>query len=260
MPLRVIAAVMVLLAIFPGAARAQAPRPAQTTRPAVRTIPRIFVAVNGGYRLTANDFDDGARFPEHQESGRFDTAYAVDAGPTFDIAGGGSVWRNVSAAAGITRYSRSTPTTLTASVPHPFQFNSARSVEGAVGGLTRSELAVHIQARALFPVERFQLMVFGGPTFFRVTQGMVTDFDYSESYPYDTAAFSRGVTTTARTSKVGVNIGGDVAYYFTRGLGVGFGLQYSGATVEIPSAAAGRTTDAKAGGLQMGGGVRLRFR
>jgi hypothetical protein len=260
MRIRIVAVAMVLSPVFADSAWAQAPRPAQVARPAVRAVPRFFVAVNGGYQITGNDFDDGATFTEHQEAGRFDTAYIVDAGPTFDIAGGRSVWRNVSAAAGITRYSRSTPTTLTASVPHPFQFNAARSVEGTVGGLKRSELAVHIQARALFPVERFQVMVFGGPSFFRVTQGMVTDFDYSESYPYDEAAFSRGVTTTVRKSKVGVHIGGDVAYYFTRELGIGFGLQYSGATAEIPSASAGTTTDVKAGGFQAGGGVRLRFR
>jgi hypothetical protein len=66
------------------------------------------------------------------------------------------------------------------------------------------------------------------------------------------------VTTNAKRNKVGFNAGGDVAFIFSRQVGFGFTAQFAGATVDLPSAFGG-TTDVKAGGMQAGGGLRLRF-
>jgi hypothetical protein len=49
-----------------------------------------------------------------------------------------------------------------------------------------------------------------------------------------------------------------VGYFFSRQVGVGFTVQVAGATVALPSTGGG-TTEVKAGGLQAGGGLRLRF-
>ena len=234
--------------------------PAVSTPAIAQTLSRGWISVNGGYQATTNDFSDGAPFTEHAEEGRFDSDYTVKGGPTFDIAGGARIKGPLAVGVGVTRFSRSTPIALSAQVPHPFFFNTPRTVEGDIGGVKREELAVHIQARGVFPVgDRLQVMVFGGPSFFTVKQGMVTDFNFTETYPYDSATFSSGVTTEAKESKVGVNVGGDVAFFFSRQVGVGFGVQYSGTTVELPSAASGSTADVKVGGVQAGGGLRLRF-
>ena len=99
--------------------------------------------------------------------------------------------------------------------------------------------------------------IFGGPSFLSVEQDIVNDFDFSESYPYDTATFTRAIATSQSESAVGVNVGGDVAYFFTPNVGVGGTAQYSGATVEMTTPSG--TADVKAGGLQVGGGIRLRF-
>ena len=244
---RLLIALVLLVPVFAAPALAQ-------------TAPRAWIAVNGGYQASTNDFSDGATFTEHAEQGDFDTEYSVEAGPTFDVAGGVRIVGRLAVGVGVTRFTRSTAGAFTASVPHPFFFNTPREVTGDIGSLTREELAVHVQARGVFPLnDRFQIMLFGGPSFFTVKQDMVTDFEFSEAYPYDTATFSRGVTTQAKESKVGVNAGADIGYFFTRQLGVGFGVQYSGATIELPSAASGSTADVKVGGLQAGGGLRLRF-
>ena len=109
------------------------------------------------------------------------------------------------------------------------------------------------------PVGRsVRVMVFGGPSFFTVEQALVNEVESTDSYRYDVATFDRAVTNTAKKSKVGVNVGGDVAYFFTRQRGVGGGAQYSGTTVDLPSPDGG-TVSVKAGGLQAGGGLRLRF-
>lgn len=117
---------------------------------------------------------------------------------------------------------------------------------------------MHVQVRGVFPASsRVQVTVFGGPSFFQVEQSIVNDFDYTESYPFDTATFSRALSSAQSASKVGLNVGADLAYFFARQVGVGLSVQYSGATVQmtLPSGSA----DVKAGGGQIGGGLRLRF-
>ena len=101
-------------------------------------------------------------------------------------------------------------------------------------------------------------MVFGGPSFFQVKQGVITDFTISESYPYDDATFRAATMTAADASKIGFNAGGDVAFFFAKQVGVGGTVQFAGTTISLP-AAGGASRDVKVGGGKAGGGLRLRF-
>jgi len=237
------------------------PRPGSVAQTALAqtATSRGFVVLNALYQFAANDFADAATKRENAEDGRFDTTYVVKGGPAFDVAAGGVLWRRLGAGIGVSQFRISTPSSLTATIPHPFFFNRARSVSGEVGGLTREELAIHFQARGIFPVgTRFQVMVFGGPSFFQVKQSMITDYTYNESYPYDDATFRAATTTPVTVTKIGFNAGGDVAFFFTSQLGVGATVQFSGTSVDVPGAL-GSTSNVKAGGGQAGGGLRLRF-
>jgi hypothetical protein len=44
---------------------------------------KIYLIINGGYQLTANDFVDGAVRRENAEDGRVDSSYNVKAGPSL---------------------------------------------------------------------------------------------------------------------------------------------------------------------------------
>jgi outer membrane protein with beta-barrel domain len=246
---------LALLVLCLGASVEVQAQPAPGTRP--QLLGSVFVSINGLYQAGSNDFEDSATIRENAENGRLETDYSVGTGPAFDLSVGVVIWRNLAIGVGVTRFSTSTTTALSASVPHPFFFNQPRAVEGEFSG-DRTEVAVHVQVRAVFPVnDRVQVTVFGGPSFFQVDQSIVSDFDYAESYPYDTATFSRAIAEEQSESKVGVNVGGDVSYFFSRQIGVGVTAQYSGATVEMPVPSG--TADVKAGGGQIGGGLRLRF-
>jgi len=219
---------------------------------------RGYVSMNGAYQLASGDFASGASTRVHAEEGRFDTTYALPRGPAFDVAGGAVLWGRLAIGAGLSRFSVATPGALTARVPHPFFFNRHRTIGGEVAGLTRTEQAVHVQVRGLFPAgERLLVMVFGGPSFFQVTQGLVADYSYTDGYPYDEASFRSAITGSASVSKTGVNLGADVAFFFTRQLGAGGMIRYAGATVSLP--AVGGATEVHAGGANIGGGLRLRF-
>ena len=263
---RTAAAVVVILLGVAASAGAQAKptqaKPAQP-RPAPRAAQptdRIYISINGAFQTGAEDFGETVSFLENAENGTFSTEYNVESGPALNISAGATIWRNIGVGVGVTRFSHSTPISLTASVPHPFFFNRARPISGDIGGLKREELAVHVQARANFtPSPKIQAVLFGGPSFFSVNQGIVNDFEISETYPYDTATFSGGVTTTVDESNVGFNVGADVGYFFTRQIGVGGSVQWSGTTIDMPASGGTGTFELKAGGLQAGGGLRLRF-
>ena len=241
---------MVLIALLASAPLAVA----QQRTPAGRG----FIAVNGAYQMTSRNFEHASTLRANAEEGRFTTDYEVQGGPAFDVAGGAQVWRRLAVGVGVTRFSRSTPSTLSGSVPHPFFFNRPRPVTGDVGGVRREELAVHVQARAIVPAgRRLEVMAFGGPSFFQVTQGMVSSFTWADSYPFDDARFGTAVTSRAKGSKVGFNAGADVAYFFSRRIGLGSTIQFSGATVAIEGAAG--VQEVNAGGTKAGGGLRLRF-
>lgn len=250
-----LAAVIVTLASATASAQ---PPPRQAPRPA-RPAPfeRIFVSVNGMFQSGASDLQDTSTLRVNAEDGSLTTNYTVGSGPAFDVAGGVLLLRNLGVGAGVTRFSTSTVTTVNASVPHPFFFNEPRAVTGEVNG-SREELAIHVQVRGVFPVNRrVTVAVFGGPSFFQVEQSIVNDVNYTEAYPFDAATFSGAVSSTQSSSGTGVNVGGDVAFFFGPNVGVGVGVQYSSATVQmtLPSGA----SDVKAGGAQVGGGLRLRF-
>jgi hypothetical protein len=218
-----------------------------------------FIALNGTYQLTSTDFVDGAARRVNAEDGRIDTTYNVKGGPGFDIAGGARVFRHLGLGIGVSRFSTSTPAAIAGSVPHPFFFNRLRSVSGSAPGLTREELVVHVQARGIFEAgSRLEVMVFGGPSFFKVNQAVVTDFTLNESYPFDDATFNSARTTDAKVSHIGFNAGGDVTFFFARQLGVGATVQFAGAKVQLPGAGAA-TQEVNVGGGKVGVGVRIRF-
>ena len=219
---------------------------------------RGFILVNGGYQMTGNNFEDNLPLRANAEDGTFTTDYDVKGGPAFDVAGGIAVTRRFALGVGLTRFSYSTSSALSGSVPHPFFFNRPRTVTGDVVGLNRDELAVHVQAQLIAPVgPRLQVMAFGGPSFFRVEQELVTNFTWVDSYPFDDASFGAATTIGAKGSSVGFNTGVDVAFFFTPQVGVGGTFQFSRATVEISGATASQ--DVKAGGTTGGGGLRFRF-
>ncbi len=144
-------------------------------------------------------------------------------------------------------------------MPHPFFFNRPRQVGGDVACLKREELGINFRVAAVLPAgDRFQASVFGGPSLFRIKQGIVTDIVYDQSYPYDEARFVRAETTEADGSRLGFNVGADLGYFFTRQLGVGGIVQFAGADVDVASAN-GDTQTVKVGGLQTGAGLRIRF-
>ena len=220
---------------------------------------RWFISINGAYGVETQTFDDRATFVANAEEGRFETNYTKKAGPMLDVSGGFLVRPRIGVGAAVSHYTRSTPVTVVASVPHPFYFDRMRPITGDVGGLMRKELGVHLHARGVFPVNpTLTIAVFGGPSYFGVSQDVVTSFAYADAFPFDEARFERAMTAKSSRSAMGFNAGGDIAIFLTSRAGIGLSAQFSRATVDMPSANGG-TTRMKVGGVSTGAGLRLRF-
>ena len=234
--------------------------------------PRTFIGINGGLQAPAGSFSEYVGFPESggvyrevlsaaaaQEQARLESDYRYRTGPLFDVSGGMRIAPHFALGGGISWFNAEEEATVAAQLPHPLFFNRNRSISGVSSPLTRSEMAVHLQAFVVMPATNaLTVMGFAGPTFFNVEQERVTDVNFAHAYPFDTATFSSAVTSRESGSAIGFNVGVDVTWYFTAHIGIGAFTRYSRATLELPSAG-NETLDIRAGGLHTAGGLRLRF-
>jgi hypothetical protein len=208
-----------------------------------------FVNVNVGVQPSSRSVDVDQSFPKYGEAVTVRTSQKIGTAALFDISGGYRVWRNVTAAIGFSTLSKSGDATGTASIPHPLFTNAAETVAVSQSGLSHSERAVHLQALWVFPVtNEFDVTLALGPSIFSIKQEII-----SVSVPDGTQTAVQNVGRESKTA-VGVNIQLDGNYMVTRRYGAGGFIRYAGRTVDLPSVA-----DVKIGGLQLGGGLRLRF-
>ena len=96
--------------------------------------------------------------------------------------------------------------------------------------------------------------MFVGPTVFQIRQDVVSDFSSTEVYPYDQLTFGAGMSANRQVTKIGVGGGADVAFFFTRVIGLGGTVHFATAKVAI-----GTSGEANVGGLRAGAGLHLRF-
>jgi Outer membrane protein beta-barrel domain len=218
-----------------------------------------YLSFNTLYQSTPINFETNSKVDVYQEQGDFRTEHRGKPGPLFDITAGAGIKGNLGVGYA-TSYRRQTDhSRISGAVPHPFYFNQARAVSG-VGSLKREDLAFHLAAIWMMPVsERLQVSLFGGPTYFRVTQDMVGTVELNEVFPFDQPEYKGITASSQRGSRVGYNAGADVSMFFTRRLGVGGLVRYSQGNVEMSVPGGTTKQSIKAGGLQTGAGLRVRF-
>lgn len=221
---------------------------------------RVFVSINGAYQNRSDtSVTVGATETVYDETATYGASQTVTSKKGFfDVSGGIRVIGNLGVGVGFTQISTTGSADGSATVPHPLFYNSPRSATASLSGLEHKEQQVHVFAMFVLPLtEKFEVAVFGGPTFFKLDQATIGDFSWSETAaPYS----SINLTMTGRQiseNKTGVNVGADVTFKFMKNLGVGGFIRYAAATV--PVTADDQTFDVNVGGIQAGGGVRIRF-
>jgi hypothetical protein len=222
-------------------------------------LDRARISINVGTQPSSTTFTSTTTSPLYQETSTISSTYTVPSGPLFD---GGFLVRlggNFGVGVALASYAKGKDASVAGSIPHPFFFNTPRSISGTAGNLQRRELAAHIQAAYVIAASRFDVVLSGGPTFFDVSQDLVSSVSFTETYPYDTATFGTASTTKATGTKLGYNAGVDIGVTLARNFGVGVLFRFSRATLTLPLTGSDAGVAVDAGGPQLAAGLRFHF-
>jgi hypothetical protein len=219
---------------------------------------RGFAVVAAGALVAAEGYTSTSVFTVHAEDATLTADASIGVGPAFAVRAGMRVWKNMALGGGVSVVSASQSLNVTGRLPHPFQFNQPRDVEGTADGLERVETLAAFEVSWLVAVSRrIDMLVFGGPAYLRVRQDMATRIQFTESYPYDTATYAGIETASMSGGGVGVTGGVDVAYLLSKHLGIGGELRYSYASTTLTPSK--EPSIVPLGGLQVAVGARILF-
>ena len=139
---------------------------------------------------------------------------------------------------------------MSSAVPSPLFHDRRIVVTNTATGLKHTETAVHLQILWTVPVtDKMDASFSIGPSFLNAKQELVNGVTIP--------AGTQGTTpTVGEESKggTGYNVGADISYLMRPRYGFGAYVRYVGGTVDLPSA-----PELKLGGIQVGGGLRIRF-
>ena len=221
---------------------------------------RLAVQVNAAARSGA-EWTQSLSSRVYGENARFEAAHEGRTGAAVDFGGSLRVWRRLSVGVAYTHLRKAGPAQITGAVPHPLRFGQDRAFAYRTAVLAHRERATHIQAAWRVPLRQvtgLDVSVHGGPSFFNLTRGAVHGVRLEETGPPFTTVRVTGAVEAEHTRNGwGGHVGVDVSYMFTPTLGVGGIVRFSGGSVALPSFAGTETV--AAGGLQTGGGLRVRF-
>lgn len=235
---------------------------AQTAAAQGKWDDRAYINIGFGVESGSSDLNDGKTFTKYDEPAEVISTSTFSSGSLFDVGVGARVFSNFSVGVGYHQEDNTADGTLTGSIPNPIFFNQPRTFTTTVPGLTRKENAVHLVFGWMVPVgSNFDVLVFAGPSFFRLEQEVVSDVSIAEKAPPFSEVVVEPKRTVVKQNPTGYNVGADATYVFWQNdsvkVGGGFFIRYATATADVQLATQSKPT--KVGGLQFGFGGRFRF-
>lgn len=249
---------------FLGIVLAEAPSFAQS-------FERAWIDVNFGVAIPAEDsFRMQSSDIRFSEQATFSVDYNLPTGAAFDFGGGFMITPMVGVGVSFTGTAHEEEADLTARIPHPIFANAhGTGTAPTAEKLMRTEGGVNLQVMIVpLQTDRLRVRFFGGPTYFRLKQDAVDTIAYSQIFALTNT--TNNITITSFEGREieengwGFHGGGDVSVFFTRVIGIGGFARFSRGSIDLENTIAMSTSDAatvevKAGGFQIGGGLRLKF-
>ena len=229
-----------------------------------------WVAANIGIgRPSSSIFSTSAVYSSGGDREELSTRYARKSDRQFDIGGGVLLRDRIQLGLSVSHTSDARPGTSTLSLNHP-PFHPTITDSADTEPASHTETGVHIQLGYRVPVPGpFEVTFFGGPSHFSASQDVVADLDYDEVFNRATNTWSTTITELETERKSGsawgYHVGADVGLKLSPKFTVGLLTRYSRADVQIEDPVASMlkdrtvTTTMGVGGLQVMGGVRVRF-
>ncbi len=227
---------------------------------------RLTLSVNGILQPGSQDVTGASSFTLYDEPAEVTTAQEIQGGGVLEIGGTYKVRDDFGIGLSYSFLRSEEGGTVSGSLPHPLFFDQPRTFTSTIDALEHKEHAVHLQAVWFLPfVENVDFALSAGPSFYSVTQefasseGFTPGDRFTEQPPdFNEVTINSIGTQRLKKSAVGFNLGGEVIYSVTRNVGFGGMLRYTRATADLETSP-GQSTDVKAGNVQLGVGVRLRF-
>jgi hypothetical protein len=241
----------IAVCVFAGSARPASAQMAAATD-------RGYINIGWGVESGSSAMTDTHTSPLFDETATITTASTFTSGSLFDVGVGVRVWRNLTVGAAYHQEQNDTDAAITGSIPSPVFFNRPRQLN-TTASLDRKEMATHIVVGWWIPIgTKFDVMVSGGPSFFRLTQDTVSEVTPDKEISTVTASIE---TTERAKSVTGFNVGADATYILWSNdsvrLGAGGFVRFTQASTEIEMLSGPQSTDV--GGIQFGFGGRIRF-
>jgi hypothetical protein len=225
---------------------------------------RGFINIGWGVESGSSAMSDSRTSSIYEETATVTSASTFTSGSLFDVGVGLRIIRNLTVGVSYHQEQNDTEGTLSGSVPSPIFFNRPRTVNETVTGLDRKEKAVHLQFGWVVPLsEKFDVLVSGGPSFFRIEQDVVANVTFGEQGGAFTTVVASPSEATRKQSQTGFNVGADATYILWQNdsirLGAGGFVRFTKADMEIEMLNGGTPQPTEVGGMQFGFGARLRF-
>jgi hypothetical protein len=223
---------------------------------------RFRISVNAGQQTTTTAVTQEQTFDRYFEQGSYTFERTIPKAVFYDIGGLVRVWRGLHAGIAVSIFDKAGPGDITASVPHPLQFNKPRTTSAEIAGVERREVGQHIIVGWVIPASAgIDFTVFGGPSIFTTEQtfatGLMLTLD-KEKFPFDQLEFPGAQTEIQREHVTGYNAGVDMTWRFVEHVGVGVVLRYAAGRKNF-TPTGGSTVEVEVGGLHAGAGVRVGF-
>lgn len=206
------------------------------------------------------------------ETAKVTFAYPAKTKASFDIGGGVRLAGGLGVGVAFSRYQDNEQANLSATFPSPFRFNNpSTDSKSSTDALTNDETVVHIEARYVANLPHASFAVFAGPSYFKGRREVISDFTFFEStdsrLPYSITLNGETKRQAVDFAVWGANVGADVGYFFTENVGVGVLARFSRGKVDLPNVFGAAfshlttpsTQTVNVGGLNVGGGLRIRF-
>lgn len=222
---------------------------------------RGYINVGWGVESGSTAMTDTRTSTIYEESATVTTASEFTSGSLFDVGFGIRAWRNLTVGVAYHQEQNDSDAQVTGSIPSPIFFNRPRTLSGTEP-LDRKEMATHLTIGWVVPInDKLDVMVFGGPSFFRLTQDVISNVSPNETGATATTISATLTTTERKKSATGFNVGADATYIVWSNdnirVGVGGFVRYAQAETDIEMLVTEQPT--KVGGVQFGFGGRLRF-
>ena len=145
---------------------------------------RFVVGINGGVQTGATRLTDHFEFESNVETATVEVTYPSKAAVLIDGSVVVHLWNQLGAGVAVSQATRDGAAEVDALIPHPLLFQQPRTVTGSQSGISGAQTGVHFQLSfAVAVTPRVIVTLSGGPSYVHVSQDLVTDVNYSESYP-----------------------------------------------------------------------------